>query len=84
MKTEQMIHMANQIAQFFSTYQREEAIAAITDHLAKYWERRMRQQIIAYVAEGGQGLHDLALEAVKRLPPVPAAKAAAPAAPAAH
>ncbi|HUN49033.1 MAG TPA: formate dehydrogenase subunit delta [Stellaceae bacterium] len=80
MKTEHMIHMANGIAQFFSSYPREEAIAGVTDHLAKFWEKRMRQQIIAYVAEtGGKGLHELALEAVKRLPPVPAAKATAPA-----
>jgi NADH-dependant formate dehydrogenase delta subunit FdsD len=30
-------------------------------------ERRMRDQIIAYVAQGGKGLHELALEAGKRL-----------------
>ncbi len=80
MKTEHMIHMANGIAQFFSTYPREEAIAGITDHLEKFWEKRMRQQIIQYVAEGGQGLHELAIEAVKRLPATPAAKSPAPAA----
>ena len=79
MKTEHMVHMANQIARFFSSYPREAAIAGIEDHLAKFWEKRMRQQIIQYVAGGGAGLHELALEAVKRLPPVPAAKATAPA-----
>ena len=74
MKTEHMVHMANQIAQFFSSYPREAAIAGIEDHLAKFWEKRMRQQILAYIAEtGGQDLNELALEAVKRLPPVPAA-----------
>ena len=35
--------------------------------LKKFWERRMREQIIAYVAHDGKGLHELALEAVKRL-----------------
>ena len=72
MKTaETMVHNANGIALYFSSYPREEAIAGVTDHIQKYWERRMRQQIIEYVAHGGAGLHELALEAVKRLP-VPA------------
>jgi len=62
-----MVHMANQIALFFASYPREEAIASVTDHFKKYWEPRMRKQIIAYVAGGGGGLHELALEAVKHL-----------------
>ena len=66
-----MIHRANQIALFFSSYPREEAIAGITDHLRKFWERRMREQIIRHVAEGGHGLHELAIEAVQRLAPAP-------------
>ena len=45
-----------------------QAIADVADHLKKFWEPRMRQQIIKYVAEeGGRGLHELVLEAVKRL-----------------
>jgi formate dehydrogenase subunit delta len=67
MESEQMVHMANQIALFFAPYPKEEAVAGVTDHLQKFWEPRMRKQIIAYVAAGGAGLHDLALEAVKRL-----------------
>jgi len=72
-----MVHNANGIAQYFASYPREEAIASITDHLQKFWERRMRSQIIEYVAHGGGGLHELVLEAVKRLPavtPQPASK----------
>ena len=62
-----MIHMANQIALFFASYPREEALAGVTDHFKKFWEPRMRKQIIEYVAHGGSGLHELALEAVKHL-----------------
>jgi len=62
-----MVHMANQIALFFASYPREEAIASVTDHLKRFWEPRMRKQIISYVAQGGGGLHELALEAVKHL-----------------
>jgi len=62
-----MVHMANQIAQFFASYPHDEAVAGVTDHFKSFWEPRMRKQIIEYVGEGGQGLHELALEAVKRL-----------------
>jgi formate dehydrogenase subunit delta len=67
MESEQMIHMANQIALFFESYPKEEAVASVTDHLQKFWEPRMRRQIIEYVASGGAGLHDLVRESVKRL-----------------
>jgi formate dehydrogenase subunit delta len=67
MEAENMVHMANQIALFFATYPHDEAIASVTDHLKKFWEPRMRKQIIEYVAHGGSGLHELALEAVKNL-----------------
>jgi formate dehydrogenase subunit delta len=67
MESENMVHMANQIALFFASYPREDAIAGVADHLRKFWEPRMRKQIIEYVAQRGAGLHELALEAVKRL-----------------
>jgi hypothetical protein len=35
--------------------------------IARFWERRMRNQIEVYVADGGTGLHQLVLEALKRL-----------------
>ena len=62
-----MVHMANQIALFFAPYPRAEAVAGIKDHLNRFWEPRMREQILDYVAHGGSGLHELALEAVKQL-----------------
>ena len=67
MNPQHMVHNANQIALFFAGYPREEAIAGVTDHLKKFWERRMREQIVAYVAGGGAGLHELVREAVKRM-----------------
>ncbi|HXJ39462.1 MAG TPA: formate dehydrogenase subunit delta [Bryobacteraceae bacterium] len=62
-----MVHNANQIASFFASYPHDEAIAGIEDHLRKFWEPRMRKQIVAHVAAGGEGLSPLALEAVRRL-----------------
>jgi formate dehydrogenase subunit delta len=67
MEEAHMVHMANQIALFFASYPREEALAGVTDHFKKFWEPRMRKQIIEYVTHGGTGLHELALEAVKHL-----------------
>lgn len=67
MKAEHMVHNANQIALYFAAYPREDAIASIVDHLKKFWEHRMREQIIQYVAKGGAGLHELVVEAVKRI-----------------
>ncbi|HWC30404.1 MAG TPA: formate dehydrogenase subunit delta [Dehalococcoidia bacterium] len=68
MEEHKMVHNANQIALFFASYPHDEAVAGIEDHIKKYWVPRMRRQIIDYVAEGGEGLHELAMEAVKRLP----------------
>jgi formate dehydrogenase subunit delta len=67
MTNEHMVHMANQIAQFFAGYPQDEAVAGVADHLAKFWEKRMRAQLLAYVQGGGEGLHPLAAEAAARL-----------------
>jgi formate dehydrogenase subunit delta len=66
-KPEKMVHDANQIALFFASYPHDEALAGVVKHFQMYWEPRMKSQIRAYVAEGGAGLHALALEAVKQL-----------------
>jgi formate dehydrogenase subunit delta len=63
-----LVHDANQIALFFSSYPRVEAIAGIADHIQKFWERRMRAQIVDHIAAGGSGLNELVVEAVKSLP----------------
>ncbi len=67
-----MVHAANQIALFFASYPHDEALASVLDHFQKFWEPRMRRQIVEYVAQGGFGLHELVVEAVKRLTPVSA------------
>jgi formate dehydrogenase subunit delta len=62
-----MVHKANQIALFFAAYSHEEAVAGTANHIKMYWEPRMRRQIYRYVADGGEGLNAVALEAVQRL-----------------
>ncbi len=70
MTPDKLAHMANQIAQFFSSYPHDEAVAGIADHLRKFWEPRMRGQLLALLAAGGAGLHPLVIEAAAQLDPV--------------
>ena len=65
-----MVHRANQIALFFASYSREEAVAGVADHLKKFWEPRMRRQLAEYVAADGAGLHELAKDAIKKVEPL--------------
>jgi formate dehydrogenase subunit delta len=62
-----MIQKANQIALQFESFPREQAIEGIRDHLERFWERPLRDQLIDYVAKGGSGLHEFVVEAVKRM-----------------
>lgn len=73
MSPEKMIHMANQIAIFFETKPHDEGLAGFADHINSFWEPRMRRQFLEFVAQGGQGLRPLALEAANRVRPPKAA-----------
>lgn len=59
--------MANQIGAFFKAQGETEAPAAIADHLKKFWEPRMRADIIAHLNAGGAGLDPLVRKAVELL-----------------
>jgi formate dehydrogenase subunit delta len=64
---EHMVHMVNQIALFFQSSPHDEAVAGIAEHLKLFWEPRMLRQLRAHIAEGGEGLHVLVLDAAKTL-----------------
>ena len=66
MKVSTMVHNANQIALFFASYPHDEAVVGIANHFDKFWERRMKIQILQYIDTGGSGLHPLVLEALKQ------------------
>ncbi len=61
--------MANQIATFFRSYPHETAVDGVATHIRQFWEKRMRAQLLDYVATGGEKLDPLVLEAVERLKP---------------
>ena len=67
MSPEKLVYMANQIGKFFAHRPEEQAVADIADHLRKFWDPRMRQAILDYVGQGGEGLAPSALKAVLSL-----------------
>ncbi len=62
-----LIRMANQIAANFAHHPAEQAAGEVANHLQSFWTMTMRGELEAWVAEGGEELHPLALEAVGRL-----------------
>lgn len=66
---EHLVHMANDIGNFFrSEPKREEAIAGIANHIARFWTPRMRQKLTTHVTEHGpDGLDELPQEALRTL-----------------
>lgn len=50
---DKLVYMANQIAKNFAAEGEAAAVAATADHIAKFWDPRMRAQIRAIAAEGG-------------------------------
>jgi formate dehydrogenase subunit delta len=73
MSPEKMVHMANQIALFFETKPHDEGVAGYADHINKFWEPRMRRQLLDHLAQGGAGLRPLAVEAANLIRPPSAA-----------
>ena len=68
MHIEHLVKMANEIAQFFASESTpDEAPQNVASHLKKFWDPRMRREIIAYGQQGGVGLSDLARSAVELL-----------------
>jgi formate dehydrogenase subunit delta len=81
MNIDLLIKMANEIGEFFAgTTDADAAARDVATHLRRYWEPRMRAQMLKYYEErGGAGLTELAKNAVgllyaasKAAPPPPA------------
>ncbi len=66
-----LAQMANDIGHFFrSDPNREDAIAGIANHIAKFWTKRMLTKLAAHVSQLGpaaSGLEELPLAALQRL-----------------
>jgi formate dehydrogenase subunit delta len=64
-----LVKMANSIGDFFAAWpDRQQACDEIASHLKRFWDPRMRAEIIAHVENtGGEGLDAIVVEAVRRL-----------------
>ena len=67
MSHDKLVYMANQIGKFFASQGADKAVAGAAEHLAKFWDPRMRAAIIAHLDAGGVGLDPPVREAVDRL-----------------
>ena len=51
-----LVRLANRIGEFFAAFpEREEALDGIAQHLAKFWEPRMRRALYAHLDGAAQG-----------------------------
>jgi formate dehydrogenase subunit delta len=69
MNTDLMIKMVNEISAFFDGEDdKEQAARDIHSHIVKFWEPRMRAQLLEYYEQRkGAGLSELAVKAVGQL-----------------
>lgn len=67
MNLDTLVRMANGIGQFFDAMpDREEALDGVANHLRRYWEPRMREQLLACADQGPvEGLHPLVAAAIR-------------------
>ena len=68
MEEDKLIHMANQIGQFFAAMpDHDEAVDGVATHIRKFWEPRMRRRIFEAVdAQRAQGLTPIVAEALSK------------------
>ncbi len=64
MLPDRLIHMANQIATFFLSQPAADAEPGFADHINKYWDPRMRRQLLDHGDAGGEGLNPLVMTAL--------------------
>lgn len=65
---EKLVKMANQIGDFFKSYPEATAVEGVREHIAKFWNRKMRDEFFAYLdAQGDQSLQPIVATAVKKL-----------------
>ena len=62
-----VIRQTNQTAAFFAPYPHDEAVAAVADHLHKFWDPQSRRTMFVYLEQGGAGLSELARAGVQKL-----------------
>ena len=67
MEPHRLVHMANAIGEFFEADpDRLAALEGIAGHLKRFWDPRMRREILRWVEEHqGEGLKPIVLDALR-------------------
>ncbi len=68
MHADSLVRMANQIGDFFAAMpERAEALEGIALHIKRFWDPRMRRELLAHVESGdGNGLSSVVADAISR------------------
>ena len=68
MNNDNLVRMVNRIGAFFvSMPDRQEALEGIVMHIRRFWEPRMRRQLLAHIDERhGDGIDAVVLTALQR------------------
>ena len=64
MSEKNLVYMANQIGKFFASALPDEAATQIADHIASFWDPRMRKAIYHHLDHGGEDLEPRVREAL--------------------
>ncbi len=63
-----LVKMANQMGDFFKSYPENVGVEGIRDHIAKFWNRKMREELFAFIdATPDSGMTPLVAKAVAKL-----------------
>ena len=67
MEPKTLVHMANRIGEFFQAMpDRNEASQGVATHIRKFWDPRMRRELLAYLDQhGGKGLSEIVLSSLR-------------------
>jgi formate dehydrogenase subunit delta len=60
-----LVRMANQIADFYKSYPREEGIKGVAEHIVMFWDPRMRTKLRQMLEAGNADFSELALAGAK-------------------
>ena len=65
MRVERLVAMTNDIGAFWAgDPDKSEAAKNVASHLRRFWDPRMRREIITHYREGGAGLNDIVRSAI--------------------
>ena len=67
MSLDRLVYMANQIGKFFTSQGQEQAATGTADHIRKFWDPRMRAEILAHFNAGGAGMDPVVRLAIEHL-----------------